>query len=150
MCQLSVIQRVVCCLLLLAPPAWGVPEEADLVLRGGAVYRMDAPRTWVQAIAIKGGRISYVGSTEGVAPYLGNSTRCVELKGRMVLPGFCDSHVHPLLAGLEAMHCQLTADLVVLSHNLFEVPLTKIHEVKVELTILGGRATYDLQQAATP
>ena len=37
--------------------------DADLVLTGGAVYTVDAARSWAQAVAIKAGRIAAVGST---------------------------------------------------------------------------------------
>ena len=42
-------------------------QPADLVLRGGAVYTLDAVRSWAEAVAIRGERIVYVGSDAGVA-----------------------------------------------------------------------------------
>ena len=63
------------------------PESADLVLRGGAVYTVDAVRSWAEAVALRGGRIVYVGTDRGVADYVGPNTRVVELRGKMVLPG---------------------------------------------------------------
>ncbi|MBT9586552.1 amidohydrolase family protein [bacterium] len=87
--------------------AWAQPKPADLVLRGGSIYCLDGPRSWAQTLAVRDGRIVYVGSEAGVAAYVDPSTRILELKGHMVLPGFCDAHVHPLLAGLEAMRCHL-------------------------------------------
>ena len=93
-------------LFLCAQAAWCQPA-ADLVLRHGAVYCLDAPRRWAQAVAVSQGRIVYVGPDTGVDAFVGDATEVLDLKGQMLLPGFCDSHVHPLLAGLEAMHCNL-------------------------------------------
>lgn len=90
-------------LALLGGAVWG--EPADLVLRGGAIYTVDAQRSWAQALAVRDGRIVYVGSDAGVADY--TAPEVIDLQGKMVLPGFCDSHVHPLLAGLESRRCAL-------------------------------------------
>ena len=80
---------------------------ADLVLRGGAVYTLDAARSWAQAVAVRGGRIVYVGSDAGVLAFVGARTRVIALGGHMLLPGFQDAHVHPLSAGLEHGLCEL-------------------------------------------
>lgn len=70
-------------------------ETADLVLSNGAVYTLDAQRSWAQALAISSGRIVYVGDDAGVRPCIGSNTEFIDLQGRMVLPGFFDSHLHP-------------------------------------------------------
>jgi len=96
-------------LLLLALPA-PLPagaEPADLVLRNAAVYTVDRVRSWADALAIAEGRIRYVGSDAGVAPFVGEGTRVVDLGGRMVLPGFQDAHVHPVQSGYVQDQCSL-------------------------------------------
>lgn len=80
---------------------------ADWVLRNGAIYTMDAARTWAEAVAIDDGRIVYVGNEEGLKRWLGTRTKLVELQGKMVLPGFHDSHVHPVSGGIELGECNL-------------------------------------------
>jgi predicted amidohydrolase YtcJ len=82
-------------------------EPADLVLRGGAVYRVDAARSWAQAVAVRGGVIAAVGTDEQMAGLTGRSTEVIDLRGRMLLPGFVDAHVHASGAGLERMQCDL-------------------------------------------
>lgn len=82
---------------------------ADAVYRNGRIYTVDANRSWAEAIAISGGRISYVGSNDGVAAHIGSNTEVVDLKGRMVLPGIQDVHIHPIGAGVEASACDLNA-----------------------------------------
>jgi hypothetical protein len=74
---------------------------ADLVLRGGLVYTMAPGRPWARAVAIREGRIMYVGDDSGATALIGSRTVVHELGGRMLLPGFNDSHSHPLSAGLE-------------------------------------------------
>jgi predicted amidohydrolase YtcJ len=80
---------------------------ADLVLEGGAVYTLQPDRPWAEAVAVREGRILYVGDTDGASRYVGRSTRVFELTGRMVLPGFEDTHAHPLSGGLELGECNL-------------------------------------------
>src|SRR5947209_2580 len=89
------------------PPALSRPAAADVVLRGGAVYTVDAVRSWAEAVAIRGDKIVYVGPDRGVASYIGQRTRLVDLKGRMVLPAFQDSHIHPISGGISHNQCAL-------------------------------------------
>lgn len=80
---------------------------ADLVIRGAQVYRVAPVRTWAEALAVRDGRLVYVGSDSGVTGWIGPHTRVLDLPGRMVLPGLHDNHVHPLSAGLELGECNL-------------------------------------------
>lgn len=83
------------------------PPPADLVLHHGEVYTVDAVRSWATAIAVRNGRIVYVGSDAGVLPHIGSHTRVIDLAGKMVLPGFHDAHVHLIGGGLELGECDL-------------------------------------------
>jgi predicted amidohydrolase YtcJ len=80
---------------------------ADLALRGGAVYKMDGARSWSEAVAIRAGRIVFVGSNQELKAYIGSATQVIDLKGRMLMPAFQDSHIHPISAGLDAAACNL-------------------------------------------
>ena len=80
---------------------------ADLLFRGGAVYTVDAPRSWATAVGVKGSRIIYVGSDSVPGGMIGAGTEVIELGGRMVLPGFQDGHVHLLAGGVELGECTL-------------------------------------------
>jgi len=81
--------------------------EADLVMINGQVYTVDAQRSWAEAIAVAGGRIVAVGSSADIARLAGPGTEVVDLGGQMVLPGFHDSHVHPVSSGVEMSQCWL-------------------------------------------
>jgi len=81
-------------------------EKADLVLRGGRVWPgKGLPQG--TAIAVKGERVMLVGSDEAVRDLVGAATRVVELKGRLVLPGFNDAHVHFLDGGFGELSVDL-------------------------------------------
>jgi hypothetical protein len=82
-------------------------RPADLVLRGGRVQTMDMASRWVEAVAVRGGRILAVGTDRELAPLVGSSTRLIELRGRTVLPGFGDAHCHPISAGVARTRCNL-------------------------------------------
>lgn len=88
------------------PPAPSAP--ADLVLKNATIYTVDAVRRWGQALAVRDGRLVYVGTDEGVIALIGPRTRLIDLNGRLVLPGFHDSHAHPIAAGLQRTQCDLT------------------------------------------
>jgi predicted amidohydrolase YtcJ len=80
---------------------------ADLILRHGAVYTMNAARSWVESVAVADGRIIYAGPDAGVNSLAGPSTKILDLGGRMVLPGFHDSHVHLMEGGVDMGLCNL-------------------------------------------
>lgn len=73
-------------------------KEADYVFKNGAVYTMDASAPKAEAVAITGKEISYVGDNKGAEACVGQNTQVIDLKGRMLLPGFVESHIHPTLA----------------------------------------------------
>jgi predicted amidohydrolase YtcJ len=84
------------------------PKPAELVLRHGAVYTLDAARSWAEAVAIdREGRIAFVGTETDVEPWIGPDTRAIDLGGAMVLPGFHDAHCHPISGGMRAFECSL-------------------------------------------
>jgi predicted amidohydrolase YtcJ len=82
-------------------------RPADLVLRGGAVYTVDAARSWATAVAVRDGRIVYVGTDSVPRGLIGPSTAVEDLDGTMVLPGFQDGHVHLIQGGVELGECAL-------------------------------------------
>lgn len=76
-------------------------EPADLVLRGGTVWTGVPGAPPAEALAVAGGRIRTVGSSQDMQAHVGPETRVVELDGRMVLPGFIDSHTHFIPGGFQ-------------------------------------------------
>ena len=71
------------------------PAPADLVIKGGAIYTVEADQPWARGIAISGNKIVAVLDTDtDVAQFIGESTRVVDLGERLALPGFIDTHSH--------------------------------------------------------
>lgn len=81
---------------------------ADLVLRAGRIATMDDRQRFVSAVAIVGDRIAAVGSDADIRSWIGPRTRVIDLRGRSVTPGFGDAHIHPVLAGLGRLRCDLS------------------------------------------
>jgi predicted amidohydrolase YtcJ len=81
---------------------------ADLVFTGGGVYTVDAARRRAQAVAVRGGRIVAVGTDADVRELVGPATEIVDLRGRLLLPGFQDSHVHAPSGGLDRLRIDLS------------------------------------------
>ncbi|MGH9464726.1 MAG: amidohydrolase, partial [Thermoanaerobaculia bacterium] len=101
---------VAAAVLLAAASAGGeTSPKADLVFTRGAVYTVDAARSFAEAVAVADGRIAYVGSASGAGEWIGPGTEVIDLAGRMLLPGFQDAHVHPLSAGVEMGQCDLNS-----------------------------------------
>ena len=71
---------------------------ADTVLIHAGIYTVNTEEPRAQAIAIREGKIVAVGSDKEVAAYQGASTKIIDAKGHMVLPGFVDAHVD-IMAG---------------------------------------------------
>jgi predicted amidohydrolase YtcJ len=89
--------RKLAALFLLAA---GAVPAADLILHNGRILAVDTSFSIHEAVAIKGGRIASVGTSAAVLRERTPQTRVVDLRGRTVLPGLIDSHVHPIGAGL--------------------------------------------------
>jgi predicted amidohydrolase YtcJ len=85
------------------------PAPAELALTNGAVYTVDGARSWAQSVAVREGRIVYVGTDTGAKAFIGPETKVIDLDGRMVVPGFQDVHIHPISGGIEANACDLNA-----------------------------------------
>jgi predicted amidohydrolase YtcJ len=113
--------------------------QAELVLVGGVVYTLDGARPWAEALAIGGdGRLLAVGSREEAMRHRGPDTRVVELGGQLVLPGFHDTHVHPVTGGIELGQCALAG---IGTLEALEVALRECDEARARAGrpwLLGG------------
>jgi predicted amidohydrolase YtcJ len=82
-------------------------EPADLAFVRGAVYTVDGARSWAETVAVSKGRIVFVGTDAASKPWIGMRTRIVDLAGKMLLPGFHDSHAHPVDGGIDSLEVDL-------------------------------------------
>src|SRR5262245_8916676 len=90
LCSLSLVAG-----LILAAEA----PKADLVLLNGKVWTVNRKQPEAEAIAVWRDRILAVGTSDDVKKLAGPKTRVIDLKGRRVVPGFYDSHIHLLGSG---------------------------------------------------
>jgi predicted amidohydrolase YtcJ len=74
------------------------PEPAQLILKNGNIYTVSESQPRAEAVAVRYGKIIFVGSTVDVKKYDGKGTRVIDLKGKTVVPGMTDAHYH--LAGV--------------------------------------------------
>jgi hypothetical protein len=75
---------------------------ADHVFINAKAFTLDDAQPWAEAVAVRGDTIIYVGDAEGAATLTSASTEVHDLGGQLLLPGFIDSHAHPVYGGAYA------------------------------------------------
>ena len=95
-------------LLLAAVPLAAQQPPADLVVTNGRIYTADGARPVVDAMAIRGGRVVFVGDRAGARALTGANTRTLDLQGRTVIPGMTDAHAHVTGLGQSLLNVDLT------------------------------------------
>src|SRR5438477_9124881 len=71
-------------------------DAADFVLTDARIYTADASRHMAEALAVRGGKIIFVGTAAEAAKLVGPKTKVERAGGKLVLPGLVDSHIHPM------------------------------------------------------
>src|SRR5688572_15680059 len=69
-------------------------DAADIVLQNAQLYTVNKNQPNAEAIAVKDGKIVFVGSNEEVKKFVGNETEVIDCKGQFVMPGFIEGHGH--------------------------------------------------------
>jgi len=69
---------------------------ADFVLTDAKIYTADSSRHMAEALAVRDGKIVYVGTAEDAAKLVGPKTKVERAGGKLVLPGLVDAHLHPM------------------------------------------------------
>ena len=82
-------------------------ERVDLILVKGNIYTVNEKQPHAEAIAVKGDRITFVGSNEDAEKLKGDKTRVIDLHGHTVVPGLTDSHAHIFGIGEREMNLNL-------------------------------------------
>jgi len=93
--------------VLLAGCGSGPDFPADLVLINGEVVTLDDAYPDGEAIAIRGGRVAAVGSTEEIQTLVGRQTEVIDLEGQLAIPGLIEGHGHFMGVGLARMQLNL-------------------------------------------
>ncbi|MEN3039138.1 MAG: amidohydrolase [Candidatus Kryptonium sp.] len=81
--------------------------KADLIFINGKIWTVDKAKPIAQAVAVLGDKIIAVGSNSEIKKYSGKNTQVIDLKGRLMLPGFIDGHTHFVYGGLQLMSVDL-------------------------------------------
>jgi predicted amidohydrolase YtcJ len=76
------------------------PTPAEVVFFNGKIATQDDKRSFADSLAVADGRIIAAGSRDAVMRHVNGNTRQVDLKGRTVIPGLNDSHLHIIRGGL--------------------------------------------------
>jgi predicted amidohydrolase YtcJ len=84
---------------LLATAVYAQQSPPDLVLSNGKIITVDERFTIAQAVAIRGGRVLATGTNQEINQLAGPNTRRIDLRGKAVIPGLIDNHMHLLRAG---------------------------------------------------
>jgi predicted amidohydrolase YtcJ len=74
---------------------------ADLLFVNAEIYTVDAVKSWAEAMAIKDGKIIYIGSLHEAKKYQTKLTKMIDCEGRFIMPAFYDLHCHILQAVLD-------------------------------------------------
>ncbi len=96
------------CALALPALSSAQNQVATLVLRNGHVVTVDSTKPEAQAIAIRGATILAVGSDAEINRFVGTGTEVIDLRGRLAIPGFIESHGHYMGLGRARMILDLT------------------------------------------
>jgi len=94
-------------LLLALAGACASAAAADGVYVNGYIYSGDARERIHEALAVREGRIAYVGSSFSARSFAGGAARVIDLNGRLLMPGLVDGHMHPLEGGAILLKCNL-------------------------------------------
>jgi predicted amidohydrolase YtcJ len=88
-----------------APTGRSGPEPvADIALINGSIYTADGPHTRVQAMAVRNGKITFVGTNFAARIHVGTQTVQIDLHGKTVLPAFTDAHCHLDSGGVQDLY----------------------------------------------
>ena len=74
-------------------------NHADLILVHGKIWTENPRQPEAQGLAIRGNRVAAIGGDEVILKFAGPNTKTIDLKGRRVVPGFNDAHVHFYMGG---------------------------------------------------
>ena len=99
-----------------------VEAPADFIFTNASVYTVNPDQEWAEAVAVRGNEIVYVGDSDGVAAFAGDGTQAVDLGGRLMLPGFVESHVHLAIGGAT------TSGVILAMNDSLENVLRKVKE----------------------
>ncbi len=82
-------------------------QQVDTLFVGGSVFTPGSSGSVRAGVAVASGRVVAVGPDAELSELAGPRTEIVDLAGGLLLPGFQDAHVHPVMGGLAMLQCEL-------------------------------------------
>lgn len=125
--------------------------SADLIVTNAKVAVMDANRTTTEAIAVKDGKVLATGSNDEILKYKTDDTKVIDAKGRTLIPGLNDSHLH-LTRGGRFYNAELRWDGVKTLKRALEL-LKEQAERTPEgqwVRVIGGWSPYQFEEQRFP
>jgi predicted amidohydrolase YtcJ len=121
---------------------FGAAGPPDLILVNGKIVTVDERFTIAQGVAVKGNRIVAVGTSQEITKLAVPATRRIDLRGRTVIPGLIDNHMHLLRAG-NTWQLELRWDGVFSRKKAIEMLRARANEVGPGQWVfnIGGWAT---------
>jgi predicted amidohydrolase YtcJ len=83
--------------------------EADMVILGGKIYTVSESQAVVEAVVVTGDKIEFAGSAKEAREYVGEKTQVVDLKGKVMTPGFIEGHGHIMGVGYNELNLDLAS-----------------------------------------
>ncbi len=118
------------------------PAVADMILINGKVVTLDPKAPAAEAVAAKDGRILAVGSSAEIRKYVGPATKILDVKGKLVIPGLIDAHLHFASGGRSL--ASLTFRGVSSVEKVQEMIAARIRELPPGETVNGGEYDHTL------
>ena len=127
-------------------------EAPDLILTNGKIVTVDSAFSIAEAVAIRGDRFVAVGTGDVVRRLAGLATKVIDLRGRTVIPGLIDGHLHNAGGGpgvslsevrsMAELLAAVEARVKVSKPDILTIPEKEIEALKPVATMVGGRFVY--------
>ncbi|CAN1813684.1 Protein LONG AFTER FAR-RED 3 [Linum perenne] len=131
-----------------SPSNSGAEPFAELVLKNGVIFTSDASVPFADSMVVSNGRILRVGNYSSLQGLIGNETELVNLEGKVVVPGFIDSHVHFIPGGLQMARVKLRG--VTQKEEFVRRVKEAVENAKEGLWVLGGGWNNDMWGGELP
>jgi predicted amidohydrolase YtcJ len=118
------------------------PAVADLILVNGKIVTLDPKNQAAEAVAVKDGRILAAGTTAEIRRYAGPATQVLDVKGKLVIPGLIDAHLH-FASGGQSL-ASLTFRGVTSVEKVQEMIAARIQELPAGETVNGSEYDHTL------
>jgi len=126
-------------------------QKAETIIYNAEVYTLDDAHPHAEAIAIEKGRILQIGSSKEILKLKSNSTKIIDAKGKCVIPGIFDSHLHVIRGG-RFYHAELRWDGVHSIKRALEMLREQAKRTPKGqwIRVVGGWSAYQFEEKRLP